>query len=60
MFGVGRSCFDSDLFKQSGESWIGTQTVQTAADAVLAEIHDRGVFVFQASPKTSEGFVVIA
>ena len=44
-----RPCFDSDLFKQSGESWIGTQAIQTGKRAVFPEPHDASVLLFQAA-----------
>src|SRR6266568_6633971 len=38
-----RSWFEPDFFKQGGESWVGTQAVQTGTNAVFPEVHDDSV-----------------
>jgi hypothetical protein len=60
MFGGRRSWFEPDFFKQRRESWVGTQFIQTGADAVFPQIRNATVFVFHASGEASKGFIMIA
>jgi hypothetical protein len=54
------SWFEPDFLKQGGESWVGTQFIQTGADAVFPQIRNATVFVFHASGEASKGFIMIA
>gem|GEM_PF-4161061 len=56
----GRSCFESDFFKQLRESRVGTQVIQTRTDGVFSNEHNAEGFVFYALCKASKGFVMIA